>query len=131
VAECRLFYRALLQKRPIILRSLLIVATPQQTTLHLPCRRLRGGRISSLSYGSFAKETYNFKEPTNRNHPTLDSSASTMSQATRFLRLVGSLQLYVSFAEYCLFYRALLQQRHIILRSLLIVATPYDVLYDL
>jgi len=27
-AECRLFHRALLQKRPIILRSLLIVATP-------------------------------------------------------------------------------------------------------
>jgi len=26
-------------------------------------------RISSLLYGSFAKETYNFKEPTNRSHP--------------------------------------------------------------
>jgi len=26
-------------------------------------------RISSLSQGSFAKETYNFKEPTNRRHP--------------------------------------------------------------
>ena len=30
-----------------------------------------------------------------------------------------------TFAEYCLFYRALLQKRPIILRSLLIVATPY------
>jgi len=38
-AEYRLFCRALLQKRPIILRS------------------------------SFAKEIYNFKEPTNRSHP--------------------------------------------------------------
>jgi len=38
-----------------------------------------------------------------------------------WLRLVGSLKLYVSFAEYCLFYRALLQKRPIILRSLLIV----------
>ena len=34
-------------------------------------------------------------------------------------------ELYVSFAEYCLFYRALLQKRPIILRSLLIVATTY------
>jgi len=43
-----------------------------------------------------------------------------------WLRLVGSLKSYVSFAEYRLFYRALLQKRHIILRSLLIVATPYS-----
>ena len=26
-------------------------------------------RIKSLAQGSFAKETYNFKEPTNRSHP--------------------------------------------------------------
>jgi len=39
--------------------------------------------------------------------------------------LVGSLKLQVSFAEYRLFYRALLQKRPMILRSLLIVATPY------
>ena len=42
-----------------------------------------------------------------------------------WLRLVGSLKLQVSFAEHSLFYRALLQKRPIILRSLLIVATPY------
>jgi len=41
-----------------------------------------------------------------------------------WLRLVGALKLYVSFAEYSLFYRALLQKRLIILRSPLIVATP-------
>ena len=41
-----------------------------------------------------------------------------------WLRLVGSLKLQVSFAEYSLFYRALLQERPIILRSLLIAATP-------
>jgi len=41
-----------------------------------------------------------------------------------WLQLVGSLKLYVSFAEYHLFYRALLQKRLIILRSLLIEATP-------
>jgi len=37
---------------------------------------------------------------------------------------VGSLKLKVSFAEYRLFHRALLQRRPTILRSLLIVATP-------
>jgi len=37
---------------------------------------------------------------------------------------VGSLKLYVSFAEYSLFCRALLQKRPIILRSLLIEAIP-------
>ena len=41
-----------------------------------------------------------------------------------WLRLVGSLKWSVSFAEYSLFYRALLQKRPVILRSLLIVATP-------
>ena len=42
-----------------------------------------------------------------------------------WLRVVGSLKLQVSFAEYSLFYRALLQKRPVVLRSLLIVATPY------
>jgi len=42
-----------------------------------------------------------------------------------WLRVVGSLKSQVSFAEYSLFYRALLQRRPVILRSLLIVATPY------
>jgi len=40
-------------------------------------------------------------------------------------KTVGSFKLYVSFAEYSLFYRALLQKRPVILRSLLIVATPF------
>ena len=42
-----------------------------------------------------------------------------------WLRLVGSSKLYFFFAEYHLFHRALLQKRPVILRSLLIVATPY------
>ena len=42
-----------------------------------------------------------------------------------WLRLVGSFKSYVSFAEYRLFYRALLQKRPPILRSLLIESTPY------
>ena len=46
--------------------------------------------------------------------------------AMGWLRLIGSLKLKVSFTEYSLFDRALLQKRPIILRSLLIVATPYE-----
>ena len=49
---------------------------------------------------------------------------TTLLLGMGWLRLVGSLKLQVSFAEYCLFYRALLQKRPIFLRSLLIVATP-------
>ena len=41
-----------------------------------------------------------------------------------WLRIVGSLKLKVSFAEYRLFCRALLKKRPIFLRSLLMVATP-------
>ena len=48
-----------------------------------------------------------------------------------WLRLVGSCKLQVSFAECSLFYRALLQKRPIILRSLLIVGTPYHSLSPL
>jgi len=42
-----------------------------------------------------------------------------------WLRLVGSLKLYVSLGNIGLFCRALLQKRPILLRSLLMVATPY------
>ena len=42
-----------------------------------------------------------------------------------WLRVAGSLKLYVCFAEYRFFYRSLLQLRPIILRSLLFAATPY------
>jgi len=39
-----------------------------------------------------------------------------ISPTVRWLRLVGSLKLYFSFAKYSLFYRALLQKRPMILR---------------
>jgi len=42
-----------------------------------------------------------------------------------WLRSVGSIKLQVPFAEYRLFYRALVQKRPMILRSLLILASPY------
>jgi len=42
-----------------------------------------------------------------------------------WLRSVGSIKLHVSFAEYGLLYRSLLQKKHIILSILLTKATPY------
>ena len=42
-----------------------------------------------------------------------------------WLRLAGSLKTHVSFAEYCLFCRALVQKRLVILSILLSKATPY------
>ena len=47
--------------------------------------------------------------------------------AMGWLRIVGSIKLWVSFAEYWLFCRALLQKRPIILSILLTKATPYGV----
>ena len=41
-----------------------------------------------------------------------------------WLRLVGSLKLLVSFVEYRLFYRSLLHKRPVVLRSLLVAASP-------
>ena len=43
-----------------------------------------------------------------------------------WLQRVGSLKLQVFFAEYRVFYRALLQKRPMILRRLIIVATLYN-----
>ena len=55
---------------------------------------------------------------------TNDDSPRDTNDDMGWLRSVGSLKLMVSFAEYRLLYRALLQERDIILRSLPIVATP-------
>jgi len=55
----------------------------------------------------------------------VDKRIYLVNQPMGWLQLVGSLKLQVSSAEYSLFYRALLQKRPIILRCLLIVATPY------
>ena len=55
---------------------------------------------------------------------TEDTDTHSIQHTMGWLRLVGSLKLQVSFAEYRLFYRALLQKRPLLLRSLLIVATP-------
>jgi len=58
--------------------------------------------------------------------PNFSSRAVTMCLLVMgWLRSVGSIKLKVSFAEYRLFYRALLQKRPIILSILLTVANPY------
>jgi len=82
-----------------------------------------------------AKETYYSKEPTHCSHtihlnphcshPIHLNPCIFWVRIMVWLRLVGSLRLQVSFAEHRLFYRALLQKKPIILRSLLIVAAPY------
>jgi len=58
-------------------------------------------------------------------HPLFGTPEQCTTYRYRGLRLVGSLKLHVSFAEYRPFYRSLLQKRPTILRSLLIVATQY------
>jgi len=99
-AEYSLFYRALLQKRPILSRSLLIVATP---------------------YHELQTPLLNFT----KRGPTLLKEGLLLLYSSRFLNLRPQIKLYVSFAKNNLFFRALLQKRPIILGSLLIVATPY------
>ena len=114
----------ILQKRPIILSILLTVTTPYLYYSDIYTIQMQPkiigifSRISSLLQGSFAKETYDFIDPANRSH--------SFAKQTQIWGFVGSLQIQVSFAEYSLFYRALLQMRPCI-RSLQIVATPYGV----
>ena len=74
--------------------------------------------------------TCNLGHPMGTRHPVVSSFYPVFSSRTGmgWLRLVGSLKSEVSFAEYRLSYRALLQKRPIILRSLRIVATPYCLL---
>ena len=93
-------------------------------------------RISSLLQGSFAKETYNLsillrqnKMQTQllhckRNHYTTCAHTLTHTHMG-WLRLVGSFKLQVSFAKEPYKRDYILPKRPIILRSLLIEATPY------
>jgi len=72
---------------------------------------------------------FEFGPPDNEKFEFLDlmefvDVAFSMANVMGWLPWVGSLKLEVFFAEYSLFYRALLQKRLIILRSLLIIATP-------
>ena len=53
------------------------------------------------------------------------AGCTTTAAGMGWLRLVGSFKLQVSFTDYRLVYRALLQKSPVILRSLLVEATPY------
>ena len=75
-------------------------------------------RISSLLYGSFAKETYTLIDPINQSHPICIRRTHLFSNASS----EGS---RCAFAEYPLFYKALLQKRLIILSLLLTKSNPY------
>jgi len=86
-----LFYRALLQKWPIILRSLPIEVTHTYYGVTSVRRLLKIiGHFCKRAFWNrryCAKETYNFKEPTIRSHP------HTSVYTTVWLRLIGSLKL--------------------------------------
>ena len=113
--EYSLFYRALLQKRLLILSSLLIIATPYQFK--------RALLVGSLKvYVSFVEYSLSYGSLLQKRLIILRSllNVTTPYQSKRVL-IVGSLKSYVSLAEYSLLYRALLQKRLIILRSLLVV----------
>ena len=74
------------------------------------CKRAQYKRLYS------AKETSNLKEPTNHSHPASHVCRSHNSQEC--IRM--NVSCVCRYVEYRLFYRALLQKRPIILRSLLI-----------
>ena len=63
-------------------------------------------RISFLLWGSFAKETYNLIDPTDRSH-------RIVSYSMRWLRLVGALKFQVSFAKETYKRDDILQERHL------------------
>jgi len=131
-AEYSLFHWALLQKSPMILGSLLIVATPYQHSRdrdNIQCTMNDMGWLrlvgSLKTYVSFAKEPYKrdyilqerpifLRSLPNIATPYQHSSDRERIRCTindmGWLRLVGSLKMHVSFAEHSLFYRALLQK---------------------
>jgi len=110
-AEYSLFYGALLQKRPIILRSLLMVATPYRTPVQtyspLHVRIVAMGCTVSCARAEQVQSS--------------NALGYTVSYKCRALH---SRTIPHSLAEYCLFCRALLQKRLVILSILLTKATP-------
>ena len=65
------------------------------------------------------------RHPVGVMRPQTTASANVLDLDMGWLWLVGSLTLQVSFAEYSLFYRALLQKRPIILRMRNIAHPPF------
>ena len=67
----------------------------------------------------FSEERYNFKEPTNRSHAIAECKQSAFTTLCAHTSMCTFTQ---GCAEYRLFYRALLQKRPMISRSLLIIS---------
>jgi len=105
---CLIFIGHFLQKSPIINGSL------AKNDLRL-----------KASYGSSPPCIIRVSYTTAGKHTRCHQFLIHYCDGMRWLRLVGSLKWWVSFAEYSLFCRALLQKRPTILRSLLIIATSY------
>ena len=76
-------------------------------------------KIKSLLLGSFAKETYNLKEPTNRSHPLRPQCRGNRLRAGHVHTYGCQMRTKEPYKR-----NYILQKRPIILRSLLIVATP-------
>ena len=150
-AEYSLFCRALLQKRPIILRSLLIEATPSNKSAreYHNLRDESQKNYRSLLQKSPIKETMNRVTARMCERAKLCERAKICERAKSYERakiactaihlqpksvthfccvgwllLVGSIKLQVSFAKVPCKRDGILQKRPIILRSLLIVARP-------
>jgi len=97
-ADYRLFYRALLQKRPIILSILLTKATPYHTS-GSNYRSLLQNIVTFI--GFFCKRDLSFY----RSYYGVATISRLLKIIGLFCRISSLLQNIVSFAEYCLFCR--------------------------
>jgi len=114
-AEYGLFYRVLVSKRPIIWSILLIEATPDLKTDWANTHTQYFSLCLSLSLA------FSLSLPLSLSlaltlPPSFSCNQPPLDRAMGWLRSVGSIKLYVSFAEYRLFYRSLLQKRAMVSR---------------
>jgi len=156
-AEYRIFYRALLQKRPIILKSGNFVSLLQNIVsfIGLFCNTCHIRRIirtwpsfwreAPANYRSLLqkipkKETVFYKETiffwSHHSYgimaiiAKIETEGATSRMGMGCLRSLGSIKSWVSFAEYGLFYRAVLPKRPTILSISLTKATPYSCIHE-